>query len=99
MKHELDSNDWLAPENTSRLAQSIWGEGQSKDTDPGRKLPDWRPFPYLWYEPKNGDDTQKKNLSIDLGGKHHDVIVAITLPDGGKISRVTEELPWSKGSY
>lgn len=81
----------------SRIAESIWSQHGAEAV--GHKLVDWRP-PFLFpYEPKADDTNQKQALDIDFGGKHHDVIVSIKLPDGGKISRVTEELPWSKGSY
>ncbi len=106
MINELNIESGLQKENhtetqaANKIAEAVWGSKQGhEDTNPGHKLVDLRPFPFLWYEPKGDDTNQKKDLLIDLGGRHHDVIVSITLPDGGKISRVTEELPWSKGSY
>lgn len=39
------------------------------------------------------EKVENAELKFDFGGRRKDVIVSITLPDGGKVSRVTEALP------
>lgn len=50
-------------------------------------------LPQLALEDQNRESAETVELKFDLGGKRQDVIISITLPDGGKISRVTEVLP------
>ena len=39
------------------------------------------------------EKVENAELKFDFGGRRRDVVVSITLPDGGKVSRVTEALP------
>ena len=48
----------------------------------------------------NSERIEKSDLKFDYAGKRKNVLVTITLPDGGKVSRVTEELPGrDKGNF
>lgn len=79
------------------LARSDWN--QSAKLASGRsESNDY--LPKLTTDTQGDDKVENAELKFDFAGRRHDVIVSITLPDGGKVSRVTEELPGrDKGIY